>query len=204
MNRTALKSNLINSAIVLAVLLLFLAGGEFFARAYVPESIRMTREAYSYFNMMDYDEEIGGRVLKKNYDGTVFFRFGDDFRVKTNSLGLRNPEIKEKGDNLRVLFVGDSFTMGYGVNQNESFPDYLRSLFAEKTWGSRKVEIVNGGITGWGTPQISNFIHRDLSTINPDVVIYALYINDIYDTYRSTTHTSRHVSGELEASEKRD
>ena len=197
-------SYLINIAIVITAVILFCVAGEFFARMYVPPSIRMTREAFSYFNMMDYDEDIGGRVLKKNYNGKVFFRFGNDFTVKTNSLGLRNPELSSKsGDDHRVLFVGDSFTMGYGVEQDHAFPDIVRGLFS-KVRRDKKIDVVNGGVTGWGTVQIQNFLKKNITKIAPDTVIYALYINDFYDTFRYKTHTNRDVFLENWRRQKKD
>ncbi len=122
----------INTSNCLLISALLFMAGENYSRYYPPDSVRMTKEAASYFGFLEYEEEIGGWILKKNYDGWVFFRFGKDFHMLMNFFGLRNSEIdRENGDQFRVLVAGDSFTMGYGVHQKKSFPARM-SEFCKK------------------------------------------------------------------------
>lgn len=51
-----------------------------------------------------------------------------DMEVSINSAGYRGPELAPaKGDALRVLAVGDSFTFGHGVQAEEAGAATLRS-----------------------------------------------------------------------------
>ena len=80
--------------------------GRFMASAYVP----------------GYGETTIGRA---GFDGH-FAQNNGDFRVriKINDFGLRNPEPVEKADGL-IWVVGDSFTFGWGVEQDEIFSSVI-------------------------------------------------------------------------------
>ena len=45
---------------------------------------------------------------------------------KTNSLGYRNPEIGPKRGE-RILFLGDSITLGLALNEADTFPGWWRT-----------------------------------------------------------------------------
>lgn len=186
------KSAAINTTVILFVVAGFFGLGEIYSRIYIPDSVRMTKEGASYFSFMEYDEEIEGRALKKDFNGLVFFRFGNDFRIKTNSIGLRNSELsKESEGKYRILFTGDSFTMGYGVNQDETFPYQLSKRFDDNSSRTQDIEIINGGVSGWGAIQIRNFVRKRVPKIGPDMIVYSMFINDVYDTHRYATHSGR-------------
>src|SRR5439155_18563168 len=62
--------------------------------------------------------------------------------VSTNSLGLRGPEVSKdkKPGEKRVLLVGDSFTWGWGVNDDQTFAACLEHLLVG-------VKVINLGLT---------------------------------------------------------
>src|SRR4051812_31708204 len=49
------------------------------------------------------------------------------YTFANSSLGLRGPEIGPKVKR-RILLLGDSFTYGFGVNDDQTFADRLRTL----------------------------------------------------------------------------
>jgi len=56
-----------------------------------------------------------------------------DFEVKTNSLGLRNEEIATtRSGNTRIVCLGDSWTMGWGVNLEQSWPKVMERYLIEQ------------------------------------------------------------------------
>ncbi len=59
-------------------------------------------------------DSVYGKRLKKDFSTT---RITPEFKMKftTNSLGFRGPEINFPV-NSSIIFLGDSFSMGYGVN----------------------------------------------------------------------------------------
>ena len=74
--------------------------------------------------------------------GNSFFNYHEfNTKIHANSAGLRDEEKALKKP--KVLFLGDSHTFGWGVNQNETFS----SLFQEQT----KTNTLNAGIPSYGT-----------------------------------------------------
>jgi len=106
-----------------------------------------------------------------------------DFRYtfKTNSQGLRYKEIPlAKPDNtVRVLVVGDSFVEGYGVELKDTFSWLLEEEFTSDT---RRVNFINGGLSGTGPLQYARlFLHVGLR-YEPDALLICIYGNDVTNT----------------------
>jgi len=79
----------------------------------------------------------------------------------------------------RVLFLGDSFTWGWGVSQGEVFSDKLQSRLAPE------VAIYNRGINGFGTSQEYLLLQRELDARHYDAVALMFYLNDVGDNVSS-------------------
>jgi hypothetical protein len=94
-----------------------------------------------------------------------------DVEVATNSLGLRDDEPAPKSGP-RVLLLGDSFAMGYGVERGDLFADRL-----EKELG---IDVVNAGTGGYEIVQQPRVLAELGPRLQPDLVLYALYLgNDL-------------------------
>lgn len=101
------------------------------------------------------------------------------FHFTTNSLGFRSRELPNKKDpeTIRVLFVGDSFTEGFGVNDEETFPYYFEHLAREL---ELPVEVMNAGQNATDIPEHAAFMRGYAKSLKPDLVILSLYAgNDI-------------------------
>jgi hypothetical protein len=86
--------------------------------------------------------------------------------------GLRNQnEGLETGGGPSVLAVGDSFTVGFAVKDDESWPAQL-----ERTLGRR---VLNGGVHGYGLDQAVLRAHRLAEKFQPGVVVLAFIADDI-------------------------
>jgi len=105
--------------------------------------------------------------------------------VRTNEVGLRGPPLPEEGRSagerpLRILTVGDSFTLAMEVDEDQSFTHRLAEL-----WGADRP----GGAIGWsgGVPDFSTFeaaraLPRMSGDVRPDLVILGFYLgNDPLD-----------------------
>lgn len=75
--------------------------------------------------------------------------------VHVNSHGTRGPEFDEKKapGTIRILFLGDSKTFGWGLSEEETFASLTGRLLGEKA-GTNKVEIINAGVNAWGYAQM--------------------------------------------------
>ncbi len=107
-----------------------------------------------------------------------------DTKVSINSLGHRGPEFSiDKPDGVtRVLAIGDSFTFGWGVEDDEPYPRQLERLLRAKP-GLGKVEVINAGFAACFYPDTYYVYLRDRGLAwKPDVVVVGFYLgNDIYE-----------------------
>ncbi|MCB9743442.1 MAG: hypothetical protein H6741_25060 [Alphaproteobacteria bacterium] len=72
--------------------------------------------------------------------------------VRINALGLRGPELGPPDpQGMRVLALGDSFTLAAQVPEAQSYAALLGPALSEAL--GRRVEVLNGGVDGYGTQQ---------------------------------------------------
>jgi lysophospholipase L1-like esterase len=81
----------------------------------------------------------------------------------------------------RVLLVGDSFTYGLGVSDNQTFA-YL--LQRHLTRSGFSVEVINAGNQGKGTDYALRFFELEGSQLRPDVTVLGFFANDFRDNGR--------------------
>lgn len=103
-----------------------------------------------------------------------------DITYTINSLGLRDDAnlTKEKPEGTqRVLFLGDSFTLGYTVDRKDLFVDLLESKFKEE---GRNVQAINAGTEGYSTDQQLLWLREEGVDYDPDIVVLNFYQNDVF------------------------
>lgn len=100
--------------------------------------------------------------------------------VETNSSGFRGKEYQSKDANLiRIAVVGDSFTEAIHVPYEKTFCQLLERKF-EKS--GEVVEVLNFGVSGFGTAQELEMLNHYVLPTQPDVVILAVFTgNDVGD-----------------------
>ena len=103
-------------------------------------------------------------------------------RLTTNSHGFRGPEL-ERHYSSSILFVGDSFTMGYGVIDGEEYPAIIRAAIANCGF-TPGLEVINAGIGNTGTGWALKFLHKEAATLKPLTVIVQIHENDFEDNVR--------------------
>ena len=75
---------------------------------------------------------------------------------------------------VKILFIGDSLTQGFGVRADEAFPEVMGRLLETRGF---KVQIVNGGISGSLTAAADQRLRWYLKA-KPTIVVFALGSND--------------------------
>jgi hypothetical protein len=102
--------------------------------------------------------------------------------VKMNSHGFRDRERtyeKEKGA-FRILVLGDSMTAGLEVPFEKTFPYLLEEkLNSEGSKGSKRIEVINLGVSGFSTAQEYLTLKHYGLKYHPDLVILAYFNNDV-------------------------
>src|SRR5262245_29171607 len=77
-------------------------------------------------------------------DDRLLTRAEFDVRVATNALGFREPRLPspKPAGVTRIVALGDSFTQGYGVAEDEAYPHALEARLAAR---GRRIEVLNLG-----------------------------------------------------------
>jgi len=122
---------------------------------------------------------------------------------KTNSQGLRSSReylLKKPRGAFRVVTLGCSRTFGLGVDQGETYSDYMEKFLNEKL--GRQAEVLNFGVNAFGLDQMSLMFETYAKNVEPDLVMLQLYGPSVDRIqYDSNWHTPkpafRLVDGEL-------
>src|SRR5258708_38782553 len=117
-------------------------------------------------------------------------------RVQTSSHGARGTEIAERAGSgvARIAFVGDSITLGWGVEERETF---ARQVIAGLVKAGRKVDGFNLGVGNYNTVQ-ELALFRDVGiALKPDIIALAYFINDAepMPDYTDTGWLAQHSAG---------
>ncbi len=100
--------------------------------------------------------------------------------LQTNSAGLRNTEeIIEDESVFRVLAIGDSFTYGYYVHNQETWTARLEETLNQRL--TTRVQVLNAGVPGYTIEDELAYLREKGLALSPDLVILGVYTNDIMD-----------------------
>jgi len=107
--------------------------------------------------------------------------------IRTNSLGLRSAEVVQPkpAGAFRILALGDSVTFGWGLRGEDAYPSQLTSLLATLR-PNQDFEVVNAGVSGYGTWQQALWLEETGLALQPDVVIVQAHLNDPSDNLWGT------------------
>jgi lysophospholipase L1-like esterase len=103
--------------------------------------------------------------------------------IKINSKGLRGHEYdyKQSDNTYRILVLGDSFTAGLQVAEEETFPKLLEALL-QAEFPRTNFEVINAGVIGYGTDNQLAYFTAEGYKYQPDLVLLAFFTgNDITD-----------------------
>jgi hypothetical protein len=102
-------------------------------------------------------------------------------RVHVNSLGYRGRELawNKAAREIRILMVGDSFTYGEFVSDDETMPAQLERELGPMCEGFR-IRVINAGIGGTTIDTHARMVERALP-LRPDLVILTFSENDLED-----------------------
>lgn len=97
--------------------------------------------------------------------------------VQTNAMGFRGrpfEAIKPAGV-YRIAAVGDSFTFGNGIKQDDRYTELLQARLPSH------FEVLNFGIAGANTPEHRVLVNRLVKEVHPDFILLQWYVNDVED-----------------------
>jgi hypothetical protein len=126
-----------------------------------------------------YDEQIGW-VNAPNLRDPDMYAEGRGFT--SNAQGFRNAAdtpVAVPPGRVRVICCGDSFTLGYGVGDAESWPAGLERIDA-------RIEAINMGQGGYGVDQAWLWYRRDGLPLEHQLVLFAFIADDFERARRAS------------------
>ena len=89
---------------------------------------------------------------------------------RTNHLGLRSPEIElaKPPGTYRIVVLGSSNTMGYGVENDQMYPVLLERWLNERVGPSHRVEVVNLAVSGDSPSRRLYRLQQEARRFHPD------------------------------------
>ena len=142
-----------------------------------------------------------GGFLKENFDAMVTDGYGGRVEWKTNFYGFRNNyEVRQNPDNgiIRIISMGDSFTVGYRIRQESTFSALLEKYFNSKS-NEVKYEILISCIEDsvYGLFYLAKYG----IIFKPKVIILGLTLgNDIAESYERLDQKGRFVLNDEDGS----
>lgn len=152
-----------------------LLGGEIFLRVLAPEPILPRYVCTTTYGIR------GNEPNRSYWHTTPEYHI----KIRTNSKGIRaDEEIPyQKSDAVkRIILLGDSFGMGYGVDLEDTFSNQM-IRFLERA--GIQCEIVNLSVSGHGTAEQLITLREEGLQYRPDLVLLAWQGSDIADNIRA-------------------
>jgi lysophospholipase L1-like esterase len=112
--------------------------------------------------------------------------------VLHDSRGYRSREVgdaKPPG-RTRVLVLGDSFTWGVGVENDQTFSARLQTA-------DPRLEVINTGVNGYGTSQELRLLVEEGLALRPDIVLLVFFWNDVPNSFKRPIPAYSLVEGAL-------
>lgn len=121
-----------------------------------------------------------------NHPGRITFRYDENPRGYFDALnevhhdvnpsGFRGPAFTPKpAGTSRLVFLGDSFTFGEGVRNEDTYPEVTARLLRKE---GRRVESCNLGVGGYNTSQEADVLRMLGFNLQPDAVVLGYTLND--------------------------
>ena len=159
-----------NALLLLLSVAVSIGAAESAVRLFVP-----VRDVGPSFTVHD---PVMGKRIKRAFSAE---RITPEFRMRfsTNSLGFRGPE-PDPSAQRPILFLGDSFTLGYGVSDGEEYPALIAAVLRRR-YGSAAPPAVNAGIGDSGNGYWIKFLRHEAPGMRPRLVVLQLLDNDFAD-----------------------
>ncbi len=96
--------------------------------------------------------------------------------IRINGKGLRGGAIQpESGAKRRILFLGGSITLGWGVPEEETLTSKLQRMFERD---GKDVEVLNAGIGNYNAPRYVERFLTKLTDLNPTDIVVQYFLRD--------------------------
>lgn len=130
-----------------------------------------------YYTIHKYKYE---NVVKPPDDSNTYvYTWGN--KVIKNRYGFREREflVPKPPNTFRVMVIGDSFTYGAGLPEEQRYTNRLETLLKEKfAHRDIEIEVLNFGLEGAPTTQERDVLVKFKGIVSPDLIVIGFCIND--------------------------
>ncbi len=141
-----------------------------------------------YFDDVVLLRQVDGRQIRPDIQAPAYF-----VAYRFNALGCRGPDyaIPRPSSEERILFLGDSYTLGVGVHEEDTVSSKLQLLLnqnSKPSTASRTFKVINCGVSGYATKEERLFYDRFGKRYGAKIVILVMVENDdmsFYDEVRN-------------------
>lgn len=165
-----MKKKLLSWLKVILIWLVIIVGlGEVCIRLFIELPIIYVDEKTACYR---YDELLGWYPLENTiteHESTSVVK------VQHNADGFRDGPYDGSKEKKTIAVIGDSFVWGYGVEQDERLTDVMEGFLPE-------CDILNMGVSGYGTDQEFLLLQKWFPKYQPDAVVLVVHSNDSIDS----------------------
>ncbi len=151
-------------------------------------TLRITYPLYSNFNteMWRYSKDIKtlsdipnvSHIHLPNKQSRLY-----NINFSTNSLGFRDYEysLNKTYGVKRILVLGDSVTLGWGINLNDTYTKVLEKMLNNISQTDIKYEVINTAVGNYNTQMEVDMLEQQLY-LKPDIIVVGFFPNDAEKT----------------------
>jgi hypothetical protein len=126
-------------------------------------------------------------TIRRLRPNTTFWHRSVDgsWKFVTNSKGFRSDKEFSYGKPngvLRVMSLGDSHTEGFECHQDKTYSAVIQRYLEKR---GIKAEVINAGVSGFGTAEALVFLENEGIKYSPDVVVLGYFANDLDDNIKA-------------------
>jgi hypothetical protein len=132
-----------------------------------------------------------GYALRPGMQG--WYRKEGEAYVQINSDGLRDREHEraKPSDTIRIAVLGDSYAEAFQVSKEQAFWSIMEEKLRQcGAFAGKRIEVLNFGVSGYGTAQQLITLRERVWDYSPDIVVLSVTTNnDIVDNSRALKKT---------------
>lgn len=131
--------------------------------------------------------EFGDFRIRRNIPNSHYRHkcYNDSWEFSIDSEGFRDTRdfaYRKPEGTVRVLVLGDSFTIGYEVDQSETYAAVIERYLEKR---GIRAEVINAGMSGSSNAEELVVLQTEGIKYDPDVVVVGFFRNDIGDNTRA-------------------
>ena len=95
--------------------------------------------------------------------------------IRTNEYGLRGANISEKSSERKILFLGSSITLGWGVKEEDTMSSVLEQRLRGR---GQDVSVFNAGIGNYNARRYTKLYFDKLQVLEPTDIVVNFFLRD--------------------------